>query len=213
MATSKHTRILLCTVPEAIPAAHPAVISTRWVKDGKLLLRQTETYGPNFPGHAPGPKSQQCRGVTLKAGDKLNLEHNDGGAGKVCQDLHKGKGGRLEMVVSHELCVSASGNALVLAKCGSPGGAVPAAQQFSVPAVDGKPQQVKNSKLCVTGSASGALGLAACKAEQSLEPEASEQLWVLGASGRLCSPSGCLSVVPGKASAAPAGFELRRRFL
>ena len=40
----------------------------KWVSNGKLLTRQTETYGPNFPGHVPhhGGHMYTCENITLK---------------------------------------------------------------------------------------------------------------------------------------------------
>ena len=51
-----------------------------WVKAGVLQLRQTQTYGPNYPGHhgggGGGGAPATCTNVSLAPGDKLNLEPN-----------------------------------------------------------------------------------------------------------------------------------------
>ena len=96
-------------------------------------------------------------------------------------------------------------------------------QKWSVPGVDAPAAPVKllSSGLCLTANAAGAVGLAKCTAaedtavEQWLEPEADMSKWVLGASGRLCGPHGCLSVVAGQtARAQPVGAAgPRRNFL
>ena len=77
------------------------------------------------------------------------------------------------------------------------------------------------SALCLTANAAGVVGLTKCTgaAEQSLEPEADMTKWILGASGRLCGPHGCLSVVAGQAGMAHGAESLgaaagvRRKFL
>jgi arylsulfatase len=177
-----------------------------WVKDGVLQLRKTETYGPNYPGHIPhhGGHMYTCENITLSAGDRINLETNAGTSGiKYCQDVTESIPQHMSMVVASHLCVAvahasaAGAPTLALATCDAEN----AAQEFTVPGVDKPPQKVKNiaAGLCITTSAAGGVAMAKCAAgPDSLEPEASLQDWVLGASGRLCTTSGCLSVVAGQ---------------
>ena len=157
-----------------------------------------------------------CENVTLKAGDRIDLEPNQGTANiKYCQDIGTNMPNMMPMVVSPKLCISvgADGTSLELDACVNS----TAAQQFKLPLVDDKrgalPVVHIASGKCITGQANGVVGLAKCAPDENeFEPEAVEQKWVLGASGRLCANSGCLSV---RAGAAATGHErvTRRSFL
>ena len=126
---------------------------------------------------------------------------------KYCQDIKAGTEDgfphHMSMVVAPHLCIAmahtspAGAPTLALAACD----AKSTVQEFTVPGVDKPAQKVKNiaSGMCITTSAAGGVAMVKCAAgPDSLEPEATEQDWVLGASGRLCTPSGCLSVVAGQ---------------
>ena len=141
------------------------------------------------------------------------------------------------MVVAPSLCiaVAADGSSLELDGCTNSS----AAQQFELPAVDDKRGALEVTHIasgkCLTGQANGVVGLAKCQPDQNeYEPEALEQSkmrcypalsplisltwsitvleWILGASGRLCVSSGCLSVRAGAAEAGPVRVT-RRSFL
>lgn len=79
----------------------------KWVSNGKLLTRQTETYGPNFPGHVPhhGGHMYTCENVTLKVGDRIDLEPNQQTSNiKYCQDI-SADAKLMRMIVSPDLCI------------------------------------------------------------------------------------------------------------
>jgi hypothetical protein len=81
-----------------------------WVKDGVLQTRPSITYGPNFPGHVPhhGGHMYTCENVTLKAGDRINLERNQGTSNiKYCQDIQV-HGHQMTMIVAPHLCIAVS---------------------------------------------------------------------------------------------------------
>jgi hypothetical protein len=84
-----------------------------------------------------------------------------------------------------------------------------------VPGIDKSAALVKHiaTGMCVTTNAAGGVVLAKCAAVASLEPEADEQHWVLGASGRLCTPSGCLSVMAGQSLMGAAALKAVRAHL
>ena len=169
-------------------------------------------------GHVPhtGGHDYTCENVTLKAGDRIDLEVNQGTFNiKYCQDIGTKLPNMMPMVVAPKLCISvaADGAGLELDACVN----TSATQQFKLPRVDDKrgalPVVHIASGKCITGQADGAVGLAQCVPDENeFEPEAVEQKWVLGASGRLCANSGCLSV---RAGAVAVGHErvTRRSFL
>jgi hypothetical protein len=174
-----------------------------WVSsNGTLLTRPAETYGPNYPQHGPNPPGKfQCTQTTLVAGDGIDLRPNqETSPTRICQDVHATALGQMAMTVAPTLCVQPSaaagpGVGLSLANCSTT--AVNPLQQWELPSIDKSATTVvhKSSGLCLTGSAGGTARLATCTTVQSLEPGADEQHWILGASGRLCTPSGCISVV------------------
>ena len=189
----------------------------QWVADGKLLTRQSETYGPNYPSHSKhkvqseprpqrrgarltaAPQAAQCTKTAVAAGDRLVLDPNQSGSGgtRICQDLTVTAHQQLALDVAPTLCVEpTAGSGLELAACTAAAQTSP--QAWKVPKMDAKAQWVIHSAtgLCLTGTSAGSVGLSKCAEEQSLEPGANMQLWVYGASGRLCSSSGCLSVPP-----------------
>eukprot|EP01052_Picozoa_sp_SAG31_P003566 SAG31_NODE_138_length_22877_cov_29.540917_23_plen_628_part_00 len=192
-----------------------------WVKHGALQLRPTITYGPNFPGHFShhGGHMYTCENISVSAGDKINLETNQGTMNiKFCQDIHVANN-QMHLIVAPELCIVvdhtslADEPALALANCSS---AAAKGCIWEVPGVDRAAAHVihKPSGLCLTGSAAGTATIATCEEHQSFEPEAPEQLWVLGASGRLCVNSGCLSVIAGQSMMSkPLEFRMRSKFL
>ena len=120
-----------------------------------------------------------CENVTLKAGDRIDLETNQGTAGiKYCQDILPGRSHMMPMVVAPSLCiaVAADGSSLELDACTNSS----AAQQFELPAVDDKRGALEVTHIasgkCLTGQANGAVGLAACQPDlNEYEPEALEQ--------------------------------------
>jgi hypothetical protein len=151
--------------------------------------------------------------VTIKPGNKINLAVNQGPKGTnttICQDITSDASGRMAMFVNNSLCVAPSpspdtGSAattsqsamisLFLETCT----ATNAAQVWAIPPVDAHPKQVKHKAtgLCLTATNTFTIGLAACASDESSSyaPDGNEQVWILGTSGRLCAPSGCLSVV------------------
>lgn len=161
--------------------------------------------------------------MSLSTGDRLNLEPNAGSAGtNICQDIKVLSGGLMSMVVAPTLCVGVSHDSvagattIALVSCDPEN----SAQKWAVPPKDSKPSEVKHisSGLCLSGNAAGVVRLGACGTKQSWEPEADHTAWVLGASGRLCGPDGCLSVVAGQSLVAqsPHSFTAegtRRSFL
>ena len=120
-----------------------------------------------------------CENVTLKAGDRIDLETNQGTAGiKYCQDILPGRSHMMPMVVAPSLCiaVAADGSSLELDGCTNSS----AAQQFELPAVDDKRGALEVTHIasgkCLTGQANGVVGLAKCQPDQNeYEPEALEQ--------------------------------------
>lgn len=174
-----------------------------WVKDGQLQLRQPETYGPNFrtyisahctvrtvvliqlsdfaAGHVPhhGGHMYTCENVTLKAGDRIDLEPNQGTSSiKYCQDIGTNMPGMMPMVVAPKLCISVAmdGVSLELDACVNS----TATQQFKLPQVDDRrgPLPVVHvaSGKCISAQANGAVGLAECAPDENeFEPEAVEQ--------------------------------------
>jgi arylsulfatase len=190
-----------------------------WVKGGELQLRPTQTYGPNFPGHVPhhGGHMYTCENVTLKSGDRIDLEPNQQTSNiKYCQDIGTNMPRMMPMIVAPTLCiaVASDGSSLELDACVN----TSAAQQWKLPLVDDKrgalPAVHIESGKCITAQANGAVGLAECNPDgyNEYEPEALQQKWVLGASGRLCADSGCLSVRAGSAAAGQMRVT-RRSFL
>ena len=166
-----------------------------------------DRYGPNFPGHngPPGPAPATCTNLTPVAGDALDLKPNQGSMGgtHICQDVHSTALDQIVFDVAPTLCVQPAGPGsptdgatLELATCAS---VKTAAQGWNLPAHDIKPEHVVHvsSGLCLTaGGASGRptkVTLAKCA---TLEGDA--QMWVLGASGRLCTSDQCLSVADKK---------------
>ena len=181
-----------------------------WVNNGVLQLRQSETYGPNFPGHHPPPPNRyyECNGTTLAIGDAVGLEPNQGTGKhiKYCQDVTSTLLMQIQMVVNKSLCLQPTtmqpGATLVLAKCADTNGtAQQAMQAWVLPQTDKPAQRVLHiaSQLCLEGNAAGTVALAPCAAEEEdtkdLQPEAGEQQWILGVGGRLCTTSGCVSAI------------------
>ena len=84
---------------------------------------------------------------------------------------------------------------LVLGTCA----ATNAQQIWAIPPVDAGAKHVTHTGtgLCLTATNNFAIGLAKCASDESSSyaPDGDEQLWIWGSSGRLCAPSGCLSVV------------------
>ena len=181
-----------------------------WVSNSVLQLRPSETYGPNYPGHhpspSPSPSHAECNGTTLAAGEMVGLEPNQGTAHntKYCQDVAQSALDQIQMVANKSLCVQPTstsvGATLTIAECAvTEGTAQQKMQAWLLPPVDKRPyQQVRHtlSNLCLTGNAAGTVKLAACADKEDLEPEADEQTWILGGSGRLCAASGCVSAIP-----------------
>jgi len=183
-----------------------------WVNNSVLQLRASETYGPNYPGHQPSPSPSpahaECNGTTLAAGEMVGLEPNQGPvrSAKYCQVVAQSSLDQIQMVVNKSLCVQPTstevGATLTVAECAvAKGTKEQKMQAWVLPPVDKRPyQQVRHtlSNLCLTGNAAGTVKLAACghPDKEDLEPEADEQTWILGASGRLCAASGCVSGIP-----------------
>lgn len=181
-----------------------------WVYNSVLQLRQSETYGPNYPGHhpSPSPANAECNGTTLSAGEMVGLEPNAGPAparnAKYCQDVMNSPLDQIQMAANKSFCVqptsTEAGATLTIAECAAAKGTEQQKMQaWMLPPVDKRPyQQVRHtlSNLCLTGNAAGTVKLAPCAVSEDLEPEADEQRWILGASGRLCTVSGCVSAIP-----------------